>query len=73
MIDEILYICASCLSEFSQTRSEEECIKERNDLFPNTPDEEFVIVCEDCFVNIMREAYLSGEQSDERYMNYVEE
>ena len=52
-------------------RSEEDAINERNILFPNTDVDEFVLVCEDCFAEIMSNAYRAGDLINEKYKDYL--
>lgn len=65
------YQCSCCNGWFDFTRTAEETLREREDLFPDTPHDEFVLVCEGCFVNIMMNAHDSGVLIDERYKDYL--
>lgn len=46
------FICECCRKECTKTVTEEEVLKEKEDLFPDVPIEECAIVCDDCFKNL---------------------
>ena len=47
------YKCARCGGEFKSNRPEEEVQAEKRQLFGDVPDEECVLVCDDCFKAFM--------------------
>lgn len=52
------YVCDACLGEFDKKWSDEEAIAEKNALWPSTPLEDYSIICDDCFKEMI------GEQHD---------
>lgn len=46
------YCCSECGGVFQMVSSDEEARDEQRKLFPGVPDEDCVIVCDECFKGI---------------------
>ena len=46
--------CANCKEIFTQSRTEEEALQEKKELFGNMPLNEMETVCHECFYKIMK-------------------
>jgi hypothetical protein len=53
MNEQKLFKCAHCGGEFQKEWSDEERAAEKDNLFPDVPVEECVVVCDDCFKLLM--------------------
>lgn len=54
------YICTACGEPFTGTRPEAEARAEQRKNFPDIPDEECMVICEDCFQRFTR--WLADQQ-----------
>jgi hypothetical protein len=57
-------VCSNCSIKFEQGRSDSDAIEEARVNFPGTPLAELVIVCDDCFHEVMRSAIKKGLRND---------
>ena len=48
------FTCACCKETFPQEWTEEECLKEKQELFGDMPMNQMEKVCDDCFYKIMK-------------------
>ncbi len=52
---EDYFICDNCEQQFEYGWSKEEMEEERLRLFPNLPEDQRAVTCDDCFKEIIRE------------------
>ncbi|HEY6447538.1 MAG TPA: hypothetical protein VIY53_13840 [Acidobacteriaceae bacterium] len=55
------FTCESCNRIFEKSRSDVDAEQELRDLWDNTPVEDCVVLCDDCFAEFM--AMMEGQQS----------
>lgn len=60
MVDDNTYVCAACKGEFTKGWNEAEAMAEWKRDYPDTPDSERIVVCDDCHIKI--EAFKKGPQ-----------